>query len=47
MSFPKRPIDGTQASQAAWTLKEPLMPQLYRDAGLQPRAWRVKPERVG
>ena len=46
-SFPKWLIDGTRPSTLAWSLKDRILPPLYREAMLKGREWMARPERVG
>jgi sulfide:quinone oxidoreductase len=42
-SFPAWFIDGTKPSQAAWLLKERMLPAIYWNAMLKGREWMAKP----
>jgi sulfide:quinone oxidoreductase len=45
-SFPGWLIDGTQPSQAAWLLKEKLLPAVYWKAMLRGKEWMAVPEKI-
>ena len=45
-SFPRFLLDGTQATRAAWFLKEKILPPVYWKGMLKGREWMAKPTRV-
>jgi sulfide:quinone oxidoreductase len=43
-SFPDWLLDGTQATRAAWQLKERVLPLMYWQGMLKGREWMAQPE---
>lgn len=45
-TFPKKVLDGTTPTRAAWFLKETVLPPMYWSGMLKGHEWLAKPERI-